>query len=799
MKIKSSSVYRLQINATFPLKKAIELIEYLSDLGIEGIYCSPIFECVSSGYDILNPNQINPKLGTMEEWENFCNRAKQAGLSLILDIVPNHMSIKNEKNIWWTDILKKGENSEYAPFFDINWNRKDLSFKDKVLLPILDCSYGSALEDQKIQLIEEGGTFWIKYADYKLPVIGVEKGISLKTLNGKKGDPKSFDLLHELLEKQYYRLAFARVAGQEINYRRFFNYNELAAIHIEKETVFHQYHQWISTLIQRDKIQGIRIDHPDGLYDPIEYFDRIAKLGSPLIIVEKILDPDEKLPPEWNVDGTVGYEFLSLLGGLFIEKNHENAMTEIYEKFIGKKLDFKSLLYERKKRFILLHMGGEVAFLGGILKRICERNRFFRDFTLRELIIALEEIIACFPVYRSYIRRDKIVNKRDKQFIHLAIENAREKCPLIDRSIFQTIENILLGENIDGEDQIDFILRFQQITAPTMARGLEDSVFYIYNRLISLNDVGCDPQDFGYNIERFHQSNQEKLKKWPLGFLATSTHDTKYSEDVRMRLDVISEIPKKWEEMILHWSEMNQEYKTILDPNTEYYIYQLLIGIWTETADFPNRFWHLIFKAIKEAGIFTSWRDPNEKYENAVKYFVDSILANTPFLTSFKQFHKEISSYGKKNSLSQLLLKIGSPGIVDIYQGNEFFQFVAMDPDNRMPVNMNRTQDEKHFITKTALRFRRDNKKVFLEGEYIPLHAGKHVITFIRMLEKKVVIIAVQRFFTELNFDEIAALSLPFKTTPLKEIFTEKEFNQPIDLKELFTSWPIALLHGELF
>lgn len=797
-----SSVYRLQFNKNLTLKKAIELIDYLSDLGIEGIYCSPIFECMSTGYDVLNPNRLNADLGSLDDWSRFCDRCREKNISLILDIVPNHMSIKDIRNLWWTDVLEKGPDSAYADFFDINWN-----LNLKILLPILESSYGSALENQKIQLVQESGKFWIRYADYKLPVIGLASDTSLKKINGTKGDPNSFNLLHDLLEKQHYRLAYWRVAGDDINYRRFFNINDLVAIHTEKLKVFQAYHQWIISLIETNAIFGVRIDHPDGLYDPVEYFERIEKIGTPLIVVEKILEPNELLPQGWEVDGTVGYEFLALLNGLFIEKSNEDSMTKIYETFIEKQIDFKSCLYERKKRFILLNMGSEVSFLGSMLKSICEKNRFFRDFTHKALTAALEEIIASFPVYRTYIRRDKKVNKRDRGFITQAIESAKEKSTYLDASIFQMIQDVLLFDYFGGEDQIDFVLRFQQITAPTMARGLEDSVFYIYNRLIPLSEVGSDPQIFGNTIQQFHEANKEKLKKWPLGFLATSTHDTKYSEDARMRMAILSEIPLQWQELLQQWSQRHSSYKTALEgisvpeANTEYYIYQLLIGLWPDQfdANFTNRFCNIIRKVIREAGLFTSWRDPDEKYENAVLSFTARILSED--LTPFSSIAGEISKCAKKSSLSQLLLKIGSCGIVDIYQGNEYYQFLAMDPDNRGTIDYNQAQDQKYFITKTALQFRRAHNPLFIWGDYIPLNAGKHVIAFARKLEKKIVVIAVQRLFCNLKSDEDKVLTFPQELNigPLKDIFSQTEFQKKsIEFEKLFASWPVALLEGEI-
>ncbi len=358
-------------------------------------------------------------------------------------------------------------------------------------------------------------------------------------------------ILHELLEKQFYRLANHLTAGQEINYRRFFNINHLIAIHTEKKRVFETYHQLVFEWLKEGKVQGLRIDHPDGLYDPTSYFEMICKQHPTVLIVEKILDYQEHLPTNWKVQGTVGYEFLNLLNGLFIEKKNEQKMTDCYETFIGMSIDFEALLYERKKWYILMHMKSELNALGEKLDRISESNPFYRDFTRGDLIRVLEEILACFPVYRTYIRADEEISNFDKDVIIRAVQRAKLKGIEVDPSVFDYVKSLLLRELPHPPsvwtDLIDFTLRFQQQMAPVMAKGLEDSCFYIYNRFLSLNEVGGNPSLFGMALHQFHHYNHEKLKRWPLGFLPTSTHDTKRSHDVRMRMNVVSEMPEKME------------------------------------------------------------------------------------------------------------------------------------------------------------------------------------------------------------------------------------------------------------
>lgn len=901
-----SSVYRIQVNKDFTLKQLIEVIPYFKDLGIEGLYCSPLFTSNSDhGYDVTNPNQLNPLLGTIEDFEALCALLKQHNMAHVIDVVPNHMGIKG-KNLWWLDVLEYGPFSSFAEFFDINWEMEIDGLKGKLLLPILEASYGMALSNQLISIVWENG-FWLHYQDFKLPInpltysliIDIEEenenkswwqfqeiirqlqtiekrdlekqkklkgeliaiyekdegiqrkieAISLK-LGGKKGDESSFDALHAILEAQYYRIAFWKVAGQEINYRRFFNINELAAIHIEKEKVLNIHHAWIFDLVATEKAQGLRIDHPDGLYDPKVYFDRLRAHNPAFIVIEKILDFKEELPLKWDVDGSVGYDFLNVLDGIFIYKKNENKFDAIYESFIEKTIDVSALLYERKKVFSRFNMSAETHFLGSLLNRISNHNRYYRDFTCEDLTHAVQEIIACFPVYRTYVSPEEgigkeFVSKKDREVILQAVDMAKIKRPEIDISIYDFIKSILLFEleHIKEESYslaLDFLRRFQQITAPVTAKGLEDSLYYIYNRLISLNEVGGSPKYFGYSLAEFHQYNKNKQEKWPLGFLCSSTHDTKYNEDVRMRINVLSEIPTEWQEALDIWKKENVKYKKEVkgnlfpEYNTEYYIYQVMLGICPKepSKEFLDRVWGCIFKVIKEAGVYTSWRDPHVEYESAVKDFFYSLFTAHPenrFYPLFLEMSKKVAYFGSLNCLSALVLKIGSPGIVDIYQGNECWNHSLLDPDNRRCVDFayrkkmlsflpqsyegKMAHDQlKLLITKMGLNFRREHKELFLKGEYRQLQVLKekqeNIIAFMRKWEKQVAIIVTGRFYTELNMEEAdcfenVSLLLPedIEVGAFKDIFSletykvqTKEKQSQLSLKEIFKYTPFAIL-----
>ncbi len=815
-----SSVYRIQLTEEFPLKKAIALVPYLDRLGVEGVYCSPIFNAASSnGYDVINPNELNPLLGTIEEYDAFCQALQERKMQQILDVVPNHMGIK--KNHWWLDVLEKGPSSEYADFFDIDWHPLKRELKDKVLLPLLGDVYGKCLESGEIYLEESEERSWVAYGDYRLPLASQTE--------------KKKHSLHELLEAQYYRLAHWKVGGQEINYRRFFNINELVAIHIEKEKVLKAHHAWVFQLLESKKIQGIRVDHPDGLYKPHDYFLRLREKGAPLIIVEKILDFKEQLPDSWEVDGSVGYDYLAISNGIFIKKENEKYFTQLYEKFIDRTYDFEGLLYEKKKRIVRFFMGSEWQNLGWRLDRLSEKNIYFRDFSRVDLTEALQEIIACFPVYRTYLAPNQKISKKERNYILEAVEKAKQRRPEIDISIYNYLRDLLLLESPhmkeEGSEAFDFLLRFQQLTPSVTAKALEDAVYYIYNRFISLNEVGSDPSLFGISKAEFDHFNEEKLTKWPLGFLATSTHDSKFSEDVRMRLNVLSEIPQKWEGIVSQWQENNHKYKQEIagvyypDANTEYYLYQMLIGVWPEEVDRPSqtlldRLWKVVFKIVREAGIYTSWSMPKAEYENALQGFFQAIFNTPSFLLSFLSFQREIARYGKWNSLSSLTLKLGSCGIFDLFQGNESWNFFLVDPDNRHPVDfeaqahrLNQKEETKQFLTSRGLHFRRENKELFLEGEYVPLKVmGKHkehVIAFMRKVQNKSAVVVASRFFTSLTPPESApvgscwegtSIVLP-KEVSLTDIFTlqtlklkKEDDSFQLPLEGVFSTYPCAIL-----
>ncbi len=639
--------------------------------------------------------------------------------------------------------------------------------------------------------------------------------------NGTKGDSASFDRLDALLNEQCYRLASWRVASEEINYRRFFDINELAAIRTEEAGVFQESHRLIFRLLKDGLATGLRIDHVDGLYDPEHYLiqlqdwaarelpqDRQGEPPSLFIVVEKILGKGEQLPRTWPVSGTTGYDFLNLVNGLFVSSIQERAMDALYTRFVGQRVVYDDLVYQTKKLIMRASMSSEINALGHQLNLLSERDRQYRDFTLNSLTHAIGEIIACFPVYRSYVTSgQKEVLDRDQTYIGIAVARAKRRNPALSSHVFDFVRDLLLRKlddrtNLTKEKQLQFVTKFQQTTSPVTAKGIEDTAFYIYNRLTSLNEVGGEPARFGLSVEAFHKRIRERRASWPYSLLATSTHDTKRGEDVRARINVLSEIPERWRSAINRWAKLNKRFRTDIDEapapdrNEEYLLYQTLVGVWPVTAmddaqyeAFRERIQEYMIKAIREAKVHTSWVNPHEAYEEAVRNFVRSILDRTArnlFLDDLLPFQDLVAGCGMSNALSQLLLKLTAPGIPDCYQGTELWEFSLVDPDNRRPVDFElrahmlnqldhlceeagvdridlvrrlmeswRDGRIKLYLVQTGLRHRRAHAAVYLEGDYVPLDCEglyrSHICTFARLHQDQAVVTIVPRLIADRN------------------------------------------------
>ncbi len=667
-------------------------------------------------------------------------------------------------------------------------------------------------------------------------------------LNGKVGNPRSFDALDALLQSFCYRLAHWRVAGEEINYRRFFDINGLAAIRVEDDAVFDRAHALVFKWIAEGKLSGLRVDHPDGLFDPNAYFLRVqqryflvnaertyreeggdpeqwkamsdalaaqwtaeveADPHSPLrrllyVVVEKIQGGRERIPETWAVMGTTGYRFANVVSGLFVEGRNERAFTETYESFLGHSVDFRELVYEKKRLIMRVSMASEMNVLARELNRISELNRRTRDFTLNALRRGLMEFIALFPVYRTYVDGRGEVDDRDVRYIEWTIARAKQRDTTTNASLYDFLRAILLKRYPDHADareremMLRFAMKLQQLTGPVMAKGLEDTVFYLYNRLTSLNEVGGEPERFGTSVATFHLRNQERAEKWPGALLATSTHDTKRGEDVRARLAVLSELPDAWRERVTAWSKLNARFhrrvghRPAPDKNDEYLLYQTLLGAWPAGDelsaagfdDFRRRVREYMLKAIREAKLHTSWTNPDAEYEEAVTGFCDAVLASDhrAFLDDAAAFKRRIERPGQVNSLAQAVLKVASPGTPDLYQGAELWDLSLVDPDNRRPVDfalrrqlldalaLGAAKDReqlcralyadmtegaaKLYVLTEGLRLRRRQPGLLHEGRYVPLDGiGAHqerLVAFARLEGESALIAVVPRLVTPL-------------------------------------------------
>lgn len=909
------STYRLQFNRDFRFQDAQRLVPYLHRLGVTHCYASPILKARSGsvhGYDIVDHSQINPEIGTEDEFRALAMELKAHGMGLILDTVPNHMGIGPGSNPWWQDVLENGRASAHAKFFDIDWEPLKEELRDKVLIPILGSTYGDELESGKIKLGLNDGQFAISYFDTMVPLdpqtvpvifdgvsslaaknvqrepalrefrslladlrqlpqncttdpelvarrqreipvlherlarLAAEPAVAaviesaLRQVNGRPGEPASFDRLHALLEAQAYRLAFWRVSGEEINYRRFFDINDLVGLRMEDPRVFAETHRLIRRLLAEGLVNGMRIDHPDGLLNPVQYFARLqmlyaagrccgpevtsrasdngievevramfAERGAPIyvaaplyLLVEKILERGEHLP-QWPVDGTVGYDFTNLVNGVLIDGRHERYFTNLYQRITGTAVNPDTIMYESKKQVMYKALASEVNVLTHLLDRISMHDRRARDFTRSVLRNMIRESIACFPVYRTYIDERGNMSEQDRLYIEQAISEAKRRNPDIAPA-FDFLQDILLlkatdrGPTVYGfRNQLYFTLKFQQLTGPIMAKGLEDTTCYVYNRFVSVNEVGGSPAEFGISLEEFHRGNQLRAQQWPHSMLATSTHDTKRSEDVRARLDVLSEMPRHWSANVMKWRRMNRvrriqisDGRVVPDNNEEYLLYQTIVGAMPlrmeserDRQEFIGRIQQYMEKAAHEAKVNLSWLNPNPEYVAALKEFVARILnpaqrgKPNQFYDSLQKFMPAVKYFGSINSLTQTLLKLTCPGVPDVYQGQELFDFSLVDPDNRRPVdfklrqgllnsvreqepagngffsNLLQQHDDgriKLWLTEKLLNLRREHRGLFSRGDYVPLpaHGSKkeNVIAFSRSYAGESIIAAAPRF-----------------------------------------------------
>ena len=688
IKVTPSSTYRLQLHSGFDFDAAVAVAPYLAALGVSHAYTSPYLQAAkgsSHGYDVVDHSRVNVELGGEEGHQRFCQALGENRLGQVLDIVPNHMSIAGRDNRWWWDVLRQGRRSRYAGYFDVDWNSPEPKLRGKVLMPILGDHYGRVLDAGDIKLVQEPDGLVLHYFEHELPIDpeSLAGGDLERDPERLAADPEA---LHELLERQNYRLASWRTAGQDLDYRRFFDVNSLAALRMEEGEVFQETHALVLGWLAAGVLDGLRVDHPDGLRDPRQYLERLRQAApGAWIVVEKILAAEERLPADWPVDGTTGYEFGNRLTALYVDGAAETPLSRFYAQFAGIDEGFAEIAYRSKKLVLGKLLASDLRRLTANFVRVCEGNRLYRDFTRFAIGEVLAEFIACLPVYRTYARPGEPVSPADRAPIEAAAGEAKRRRPDLDPELVDFLVAILLGEHTGGEEA-NLVARLQQTTGDVMAKGVEDTAFYVYNRFVALNEVGGDPGRFAIGPETFHAATLETARTHPAGMLTSSTHDSKRSEDVRARLALLSEIPGEWTAAVLRWSALNARHRRagLPDRNIEYHLYQTLVGAHPIG---PDRLLPYAEKAAREAKTHTSWTAVDEDYERAVREFVERALADSEFLAAVDGFAGPLVGPGRVNSLAWKLLVLTAPGVPDLYQGSELWDLSLVDPDNRRPVD----------------------------------------------------------------------------------------------------------------
>ena len=855
------ATYRLQLTADFGFDAAAAILPYLKSLGITHLYASPFMKArhgSSHGYDVVDHTQLNPELGGEEAFERLSETLKAHDLGLILDFVPNHVGVHFADNPWWLDVLEWGPASPHAVSFDIDWDILPFRSRPGVLLPILGASYGQSLEKGEIELRydPDHGSLSVWYFEHRLPIAperygeilrhavkeaGAEDSTAgkhiielasryqglrhpnrkeapsfkaeLKSIVGgseiiargleayraRPDRPAQILALHHLLERQHYRLAHWRLASSDINYRRFFDVNSLAGLRVEDPGTFEAIHRMVRKLVAEDKLQGLRLDHIDGLRDPGQYFQRLRRLlqkaqgaeTKPIyIVVEKILGPHEKLPPFSGVHGTTGYEWLNAITHVLIDSKGLEPLDQAWRQISNSPPSVAPVLKEAKRRVLQTLLTSEFTVLTRLLARIAGGHYSTRDYSADSLRQALELYILHFPVYRTYLIPSG-PTARDRGLISETIERARSDWFAADEGIFEflrdtlTMDLIRPGRATHSAPRVRrFALKLQQFTGPVMAKSLEDTAFYRYHRLIALNEVGGEPSADALSIEAFHNIMIMRAREWPHGMTATSTHDTKRGEDARARLIALAEIPGEWTSAVARWKVLNAPHLVtngeMRAPSAafEYMLYQALLGAWPlgqRDEAFRERIQAYALKAAREGKQETSWLNPHEAYEAGLRTFIDLILnaeASAEFLETMERLAQRVALLGALNSLSQVTLKATMPGVPDFYQGTEFWDLSLADPDNRRPVSFSerakllasveapdwsglaQSWHDGHIKlawTRHLLKLRGELAHVFTNGDYEPLQVGgahrDHIIAFARRRGRDAAIVAVAKSF----------------------------------------------------
>ena len=769
-----SATYRIQFRNGMTFDRVVALIPYFRDLGISHLYASPVFTATTDsthGYDVTDPNEIDPAIGGREGFDRMAAALRQAGMGLILDIVPNHMSTSLE-NRWWRDVIEHGKQSRYARYFDIDWSRP-------LTLPFLGDTFEAELEKGAIRLHRDSVT-------NKAALVYYDTAYPLNP--GTWDENKSIAELHEA---QSWRLMSWREAPKQLSWRRFFEITGLVGVRVEDEQVFHDTHRLILELVHDGTVDGLRIDHIDGLADPLGYLQRLRQATGPdcYITVEKILAKGEQLPAEWPVSGTTGYEFIASLAEVLVDDNSMARLEKVHNETLGVTVDRQNALRDAKGLMTDRNFEGEFTTLLNLARDLAQHNGV--EIQTDDIHHALRELLIAFPVYRTYGTAEGLTPS-DVTLLSRVVASVNASEPALS-----LIVRILTGDlpERDRDAAILFRTRFQQLTGPLMAKSVEDTLFFRHNLELALNEVGADPTPRAFSLSRFHQEMRIRLARQPDALLGTSTHDTKRGEDARARLYTLTEAPEQWGENLARWRQMNQTHVRFLNDGTApnaadtWMIYQALAGVWPATLSpddwdglqtLEARFLGFIEKALREAKQRTDWIDSNESYENVVMDYVRHLLSpdNTLFLHDFSETLQPFVRAGLMNSLSQTVIKLTAPGVPDIYQGSEALNFSLVDPDNRREpdfaalvqnlttANSTVFNDEqcwrdgrvKQYVTATLLRLRPHYPALFRYGDWLPLKVTgereEHLIVYARVKDDEALIVAVPRLVFSVTRNE---------------------------------------------
>ena len=848
------ATYRLQFHKGFTFDDAAALAPYLARLGVSHLYASPFFKAhpgSTHGYDVVDYGTLNPELGGEAAFGRLAEALKAQGLRLLLDFVPNHMGVGGADNAFWLDLLEWGEEADHAGWFDVEWVNDRTDLRHKVLVPVLGDQYGVVLEqgDLALRFDAAEGTFAVwAHGSHKLPVcpmhyefilgrghrvladlgdsfadllhwrpqvmrrardlkaalatavkapeLAAALAARVAALNGRPGHFASWSGLAALIERQNWKPAHFLVAADDINYRRFFNIATLAGLRMELPAVFDHAHGLVFSLMQDGLLDGLRIDHIDGLYDPLAYLERLRREAPHpdfYLVVEKILGPDEPLHDEWPVEGTTGYDFTNLLTSFFVNPASEAAFSRLYASATGETETFEAIIFASKLQIVDDEMSSELHRLARAATRVAREDPHTADFTLTVLQRALRLLVASFPVYRTYVDGRHDPTAKDRQDIDRAIASAGSIDRAIDPSVFGFLRRLLTGDLADHAegayrraDVYRCAMKMQQYCGPVMAKGVEDTAFYRYYRFVALNEVGGSPDRFGIPVAHFHAANRVRAERWPHSMLATSTHDTKRGEDTRARLAALSVMPDAWQQRVAAWSDMLQPGADLPDRNDRYLLFQLLVGTWpvaftgSDPLDpemrghYIERLQAVTTKSMREAKRHSSWTTPDEPYEVAMAALIEAALAGPSsqrFLDDFRPFADEVAARGARNTFAQTVLKLTVPGMPDIYQGAEGWDLTMVDPDNRRPIDyparqaiLDRLGDMpvpelwadwrdgafKLALTHRILNLRQRDPNLFASGGYHPVPVegaeGESVCIFVRTTPGSNLLVLAQRF-----------------------------------------------------